>query len=394
MISRQTTLFLLVSTLGIGCADRDPAALEGLGISADGKSIDEGSPEAVGLLDFLNDPGTTLTVLDDHVPLDRRAAGNLMAHRNGGDATFGTSDDDLFGSVAEVDAVRWVGPKSLERMVAYADSLGFVPSGSDTLGTYDRVTFSVNEAEWALLVVNEEDHATLDYEVALNVRAVNSIVAARPIASVEDLSKLYYVGTSALEKILDFAIDHYYEEEEEEEIVCSPVLVSTSDSVAEDYSRLLELTTTVDSAYAEVTTFTLGGCENWTDSEEAIALVHRALWEATYIWSWSEAEYIREAADPTAGGNSYTHLIDESLQVIEERTAEGHWNPTVDAEASQLYDERQDLVDALKADLEASPSDFVEVWMYADLIECSEESTALINETDSTVTIVHQLQNC
>ena len=50
-------------------------------------------------------------------------------------------------------------------------------------------------------------------------------------------------------------------------------------------------------------------------------------------------------------------------------------------------------MDALKADVLAAPGEFREVWMYADLIECSEEAAALIHE-DGSVTIVHQLQNC
>ena len=82
------------------------------------KAITEGSIDAIALLAFLNDATTTMTVLDYEVPLDKRAAGNLIGHRNGGDDVFGTSDDDLFDSVAEVDAVRWVGPATLDRLAA------------------------------------------------------------------------------------------------------------------------------------------------------------------------------------------------------------------------------------------------------------------------------------
>ncbi len=393
MIARHLTLVLTLSTLPLGCAEMAVQTHEGTGLLADAKSIDEGTPEAIGLLSFLNDAGTTMAVLDDDVPLDRRAAGNLISHRNGGDDTYGTSDDDLFGSVAEVDAVRWVGPKSLDRLLSYADSLGYVPSGEETLGTWDRVSFSVNEAEWTLFVVNDEEAETLDVTVALDSRAVDSIMAARPIASVEDLAGLYYVGTSALEKILDFAVDRYYEEPEEEEVNCFPVLTATADADAEDYTRLLELTTFVDNPYAEVTTFDFSGCDNWNDSEEATALVNQALWEATYRWTWGESGYFREVAVPAVGGNEFTSQLNRTLVVIDEHTADGDWDPTQDLEAAGLYAQRQALVDALKADVLAAPGEFREVWMYADLIECSEEAAALIHE-DGSVTIVHQLQNC
>lgn len=42
----------------------------------------DGTPEAVGVLRFLNDASTTLGVLDDDVPLPSNAAANVIAHRN------------------------------------------------------------------------------------------------------------------------------------------------------------------------------------------------------------------------------------------------------------------------------------------------------------------------
>jgi hypothetical protein len=60
---------------------------------------------------------------------DLRAAGltsrprrAILAHRDGPDATFGTADDDLFDDLHELDAVRYVGPTTLRRLVtAVAD---------------------------------------------------------------------------------------------------------------------------------------------------------------------------------------------------------------------------------------------------------------------------------
>jgi hypothetical protein len=160
--------------------------------------IVSGTPEAVGLLDFLNDPSTNYEVLDIDVALDRRAAGNLISHRDGGDGVYGTSDDDLFSSVREVDAVRWVGPRSIERMVGFADLLGFVPTGTDYLGTWDKVDFTVDEADATIDFVNNADEITLDVDLRLNSRAVDSIFEAGELESVQELSELYYVGKSAL----------------------------------------------------------------------------------------------------------------------------------------------------------------------------------------------------
>ena len=57
-----------------------------------------------------------LTVLDDDVALNARAARGLIEHRDGPDGDFGTSDDDPFDSLEEVDAVLWVGPVAIRKL--------------------------------------------------------------------------------------------------------------------------------------------------------------------------------------------------------------------------------------------------------------------------------------
>ncbi len=163
----------------------------------------EGSPEAVGILGFLNAPTTTFDVLDIDARLDIRSARGLIHHRNGPDGEYGTWDDDPFGSIAEVDAVKWVGNGAFNRVLIFADSLGWVPRESELLGIYDGVPFTVDEAVVVLELVNTVSDVTLD--VFVNRRAVNSIVAARPLDSVEQLAALRYVGTTALTDIRDMA---------------------------------------------------------------------------------------------------------------------------------------------------------------------------------------------
>lgn len=167
-------------------------------------AIHDGTPEGVGLLAFLNAPETTHAVLDDEVPLDKRAADNLIAHRNGPDGVFGTADDDLFDDVAEVDDVPWVGPAALSKLVAYAAAQGYVPTGDDLLGVFDDVAFTVNEAEATLTLANTADYAVLDDDVALDRRAVDAIFAAREIPSLLVLADLYFVGPSAMLKLREY----------------------------------------------------------------------------------------------------------------------------------------------------------------------------------------------
>lgn len=170
------------------------------------ETLVDGTPEAVGVLAFLNDASTTLAVLDHEVPLPSHAAKALVAHRDGPDATLGTSDDDLYGDVYEVLAVQHVGPARLEAIAAYATQHGWTPEGDALLGVYDGVPFTVDEAEATLAFVNAATFSFLDDEVGLDKRAAESIAEAIPIETVLELSELYFVGQAALLKLKGWAL--------------------------------------------------------------------------------------------------------------------------------------------------------------------------------------------
>ena len=167
----------------------------------------EGSPDAVGLLNFLNSSDTNLEVLDVDARLDKRSANGLIHHRNGPDRTLGTWDDNLFDSVEEVDAIKWVGGKTIQRILGYATDLGFVPVAGDLLGIYDRVAFSVSDAVNVLDIVNHVSYEGLD--LFLNRRAARSIFDGRPFASIEALAAARYVGPRALEQLKAEATKSY-----------------------------------------------------------------------------------------------------------------------------------------------------------------------------------------
>jgi len=204
MLGSRICVLAGLVTLSAGCLQ---AELNPLSVDGEAKRIVEGTAASVGLLEFLNDVETTFEVLDLDVQLDRRAAGNLIGHRNGGDGIYGSTDDDLFGSVDEVDAVRWVGPRSLARIVGYAHSLGFVPTGSDYLGTWDNVDFTVDEALFTVSFVNKADLNYLDEDLGLDRRAVDSIAEAGVIESIAQLAELYYVGERTLTLLKEVALD-------------------------------------------------------------------------------------------------------------------------------------------------------------------------------------------
>jgi len=204
MMSRTTTLALLCALAGCtspGATNSDDP--DGIGGKADGATLAlEGTRAGHGVLRLLNDgEGTTFAFLDDTVALDRRAAENLVAHRDGADGVFGTDDDDLFDTIAEVDGVSWVGPSALATLQEFARLNDYVPGDDERLGSYDGVDFTYLQAERVLSFANEASEAELS-EASVPSRAIDSIVEARPIATVADLADLYWVGPRTLEHLL------------------------------------------------------------------------------------------------------------------------------------------------------------------------------------------------
>ena len=160
----------------LGCGE----VLVGAPVVDDGVSVrvlEEGTPESLGVVALLDDPGTTVTVLDVDAKLDARAARNLVAHRDGG---------DWFDSIAEVDAVPYVGDATLQLLVDFAVAGGWV--GDDALyGVVEGIALTVDEAASALSVANRESLETLDLDVALDARAARNLVDGRPFASLKTL---------------------------------------------------------------------------------------------------------------------------------------------------------------------------------------------------------------
>jgi hypothetical protein len=92
---------------------------------ADG-GIDEGSPEALGVLMLVNDAGESAATLKAGANITTRAAGNIVRHRDGADGAAGTADDDEFDTLAELDAIPYVGPATLNALLELAREKGYV----------------------------------------------------------------------------------------------------------------------------------------------------------------------------------------------------------------------------------------------------------------------------
>ena len=114
----------LVTTLMLGCGsqeredNRDDSFL----------SIEERSVEAIGVLVVANTVGDE--ALRDNPPdgvgLSERGVDNLIYLRLGDDGLPGTEDDGHLDTLAELDAVPFIGPIAYEKLLAYARDHGFI----------------------------------------------------------------------------------------------------------------------------------------------------------------------------------------------------------------------------------------------------------------------------
>jgi hypothetical protein len=147
---RHVGLVLVLGLLASGCAfdssgvpdtgfpddhpddDPVPASVSGEPNSLPGDAPDipdEGpweytSAERNAILDVANI--ATVEELDEDVPLDSRAAENIVEYRDGADIMFGTTDDNLFDDLFELDAISYVGDTALDNLLAYAYSAGYL----------------------------------------------------------------------------------------------------------------------------------------------------------------------------------------------------------------------------------------------------------------------------
>jgi hypothetical protein len=204
----RSALVISVVLAAVGCAEIESVEDGHDNIEFDTQTSVEaltaGTPQAMGVLNLLNDRATTLDVLDNDARLNKRAARGIVHHRNGPDGVFGTRDDLPFTSVREIDAIRYVGPVALARLAYWAQIHGYVPMDDDYLGTWDGLDFTVREASEVLHLVNTLTAQRLDNHVGLDKRAVKSIVEARPVQSLAQLSELYFLGQAQVRRLKEY----------------------------------------------------------------------------------------------------------------------------------------------------------------------------------------------
>ncbi len=195
------TRLTLLGTLLLTAACGNGAAIDA-GAAHAPVTIPLTEQEKQGVLALVNDCETSASILDIDAALDRRAATNIVDHRDGSDTSCGSDDDDLFDDLDELDAISYVGDAALQRLLAYALAQGYL-SDDAVIAFVEGVAFTAAEIAGVLDIVNQASLETLDVEIGLDARAARGIVAVRPIASLEQLAAVPYVGARALQRLKD-----------------------------------------------------------------------------------------------------------------------------------------------------------------------------------------------
>ncbi|MFK8003064.1 MAG: CARDB domain-containing protein [Polyangiales bacterium] len=133
------TRSLLFAALLLTACGQDPLTDE---MGEQTVAVIEGSPEAGVVLAFVNDLNVTEAILDDEVGLDRRAAANIIEHRDG---LPGPDDDDLFDDIEELDSVAYVGESAIAKILAYAVAGAEEPASVDLI--VDNASLALDRAE-------------------------------------------------------------------------------------------------------------------------------------------------------------------------------------------------------------------------------------------------------
>jgi predicted outer membrane repeat protein len=198
---RTSALSVLSLFLVIGCATEPAELAPETEAAATARTIVDGSNDAVIVLYLAN--RLDRDTLDFEVTLDSRAAANIVAYRAGADGVEGTTDDQAFDDLDELDAVSFVGASAMADLLGYGrDVIGL--TGEDVHG----VLVNSIEADAVLFAANRLSETVLDYDVALDSRAAANIVDVRPsggFATLTDLDAVPYVSSRAFGKLLAFA---------------------------------------------------------------------------------------------------------------------------------------------------------------------------------------------
>ena len=128
---RVASALAIASLVFAGCASETTTRADGRddSFTSDGKldGFQCTPQEAAAILEVANT--MSLADLKNEVQLAAKAADNIVAFRLGDDEDEGTSDDETFGSLAELDHVPYIGPTAFQKLLDYVHAADLVDDG-------------------------------------------------------------------------------------------------------------------------------------------------------------------------------------------------------------------------------------------------------------------------
>jgi hypothetical protein len=183
--------FALVTLTSLGCGSEPETADDA---NATEIAFAEGTREARATVAFVNDASTDAAKLKAAGVTAKNTVAALLARRDGADGQPGTSDDELFETLTDVDAVKGIGPATIKKLAAYALARDF----GNERGYHHKVYFTEAQADRLLTLVNTANLGDLDQTTSVDSRALKNIGDARPIVSMAELTSISRVKTTAL----------------------------------------------------------------------------------------------------------------------------------------------------------------------------------------------------
>jgi len=197
MTIRQTVpaLTAALASLALACAPAHEYDADTAEDALTALDIEEDSPEARGIVAVAN--AVSADVLDDEIGLYRSTSNRIVASRPY--TTFG-----------ELDAIRGVGPRSIEKILIYAEANGYVDRGGDDdpLAGQPEVHGIKElsyEAVGILAVANNASVVEMDIDARMRKDAARNIFYARPFANLREVDAVSRVGAAAFRQLLAFA---------------------------------------------------------------------------------------------------------------------------------------------------------------------------------------------
>ena len=373
-------VFLGAAAFAACATDVDPTDGES------GAAISMPAADAQRVLDLVNYPGTDAKTLDTTIALDARAAKAIIAARNGADGVAPSADDVSFATIAQLDAVAYVGDSALYKLEQYANAHP-APAGA----TVEGVVFTGWQEEAVVWGVNRASIAELDADVKLDARAAANLVAKAPFANVGAMGPVAQVGKAALTALRAHAGVWWARMHATTPPACDLTFtVVAPDADTADLNELIDDATTLDYPAAEIVTLQIPPCA-LTDETQRARIVPNLPYLPTGVIHWGiDVTVLRPTASALgAGGASYVADVNEITDLIDGRG----WQPS-DPRQQDLYARMASLIASVTGGPASNPSGYVESLMKTDADECSESAAVLIDTSNGRVSIIHFYPRC